>query len=171
MKPVMMRESGREWDGVTGSDCLRASLASVLELPIDEVPHFLGNPDTARNWPDALQDWLAGRGLTLYSVAPSSDLATTLAYMGQHWGGEFYLLCGRSGEDYGHVVVGCGDAIVHDPDPAVPRGSHGLTGPVPTCGRYVAVIIRKETDYASVLARIPKTVGSLANVARFGQSM
>ena len=142
MKPVMMRESDREWDGVTGSDCLRASLASVLELPLDEVPHFLGNPDTARNWPGELEYWLFGRGLTVYPVAPSSDLAATLAYMGQRWAGDFYLLCGRSGEDYGHVVVGCGDAIVHDPDPGVPRGSHCLTGPVPTCGKYVALAIQ-----------------------------
>ncbi len=142
MKPAMMRESGRGWNGETGSDCLRASLASVLELPIDEVPHFLGNPDTARNWPEELHWWLQRRGLTAYPLAPSSDLAATLAYMGQHWAGEFYLLCGRAGEDYGHVVVGCGNAIVHDPDPAVPRGSHGLMGPVPTCGKYVALIFK-----------------------------
>ena len=50
MKPVMMQESGRECDGATGSDCLRASLASVLEAPIDAVPHFIEN--SAKDWND-----------------------------------------------------------------------------------------------------------------------
>lgn len=139
----MMRESGRGWNGETGSDCLRASLASVLELPIDEVPHLLGSAETVRIWPLMLQGWLAGRGLVLHCIPLSADLPASLAIMAQLCEGEFYLLLGKSGPDYGHVIVGCGDAIVHDPDPEVPRGSHGLSGPLPTCGKYVALVIQR----------------------------
>lgn len=38
--------------------------------------------------------------------------------------------------------MGRGAAVVRDPDPVVPRGAHGLEGPVPTCGRYVALFVR-----------------------------
>lgn len=143
MIPVMMQESDRQHDGATGSDCLRASLASVLEMPIEAVPHFMDKPDTARVWPDLLHLWLVERGLIGYVAAPSHDLDATLAYMAEHHGDEFYLLCGRSGEDYGHVVVGHGGRIAHDPCPSVPPGSHCLEGPIPTYGKYVAVIIRR----------------------------
>ncbi len=43
--------------------------------------------------------------------------------------------------DYRHVVIGCGDGVVHDPAPTS-RAAHGLTGPVPPCGKFVALMIR-----------------------------
>lgn len=156
MIPVYMSEEGEgpAYDGATGtgSDCLRASLASVLELGAEECPHFMSSPDTARVWPLALRDWLRERGLELHIKSPSCDLDETLAYMAEHHSDEFYLLAGRSGKDYGHVVVGRGGRVVHDPAPSVPRGSHGLAGPVPTCGRYVVMLTRPVASlYAALM--------------------
>jgi hypothetical protein len=121
----------------------------------------MGDPDTAVVWPLVLRDWLAERGLELHAEAPSPDLDATLAYMAKHYGDEFYLLCGRSGEDYGHVVVGQAAAVVHDPDPVVPRGAHGLEGPVPTCGRYVAPIVRPAPSLTMRLGLYSAEAGKL----------
>jgi hypothetical protein len=43
-----------------GGDCFPACLASLLDLPLAEVPNHQGT-----DWWDAYQGWLAERGLTL----------------------------------------------------------------------------------------------------------
>jgi hypothetical protein len=40
-------------------NCLQACVASVFELPMDEVPHFLG--EHGSEWFSALDRWLAQR--------------------------------------------------------------------------------------------------------------
>ena len=124
-------------DGV-GGNCLQAAVASVLELPLDDVPDFVNAPDGMRTWPLALEAWLTERGLLGMPVAPHGDLGTALAHMAEFYPDEPYVLAGREGVDGGHAVVGHGGAIVHDPSPCKP----GLSGPVPQCGRYIALIIR-----------------------------
>ena len=46
-------------DGQPGN-CYQAAIASVLELPLDEVPHFATFCD---DWVERSQDWFASRGL------------------------------------------------------------------------------------------------------------
>jgi hypothetical protein len=142
MIPVMQADD-TGWNGTAGvgGDCVRACVSSVLELPFAEVPHFMADPDTARVWPLALRDWLARRGLEIDTLAPAGDFDDVLRYMGRFHAGDHYILAGRSGDDFGHVVVGLGGSVVHDPSPRVPRGSHALTGPLPN-GRYLAMLIR-----------------------------
>lgn len=43
-----------------GGDCFRACLASILEVPLDEVPRPSGD-----DWVERYDDWLAPRGLAL----------------------------------------------------------------------------------------------------------
>ena len=45
-------------DSPTPGDCFRACVASILELPIDEVPHFCA----AEEWIPPLQAWFRERG-------------------------------------------------------------------------------------------------------------
>lgn len=40
-------------------DCFRACVASIMEMPIDQVPHFCEH----RNWEERLDDWLYKFGL------------------------------------------------------------------------------------------------------------
>jgi hypothetical protein len=51
--------AGRE-DGVPGN-CIQAAVASLLDLPIDAVPHFL----LWEQWNVALAEWLTERGYTI----------------------------------------------------------------------------------------------------------
>lgn len=51
----------------TPTNCFRACVATVLNIPIDEVPIACDGDGAHWNW-DAFQDWLAGRGLQAIEV-------------------------------------------------------------------------------------------------------
>src|SRR5690242_12746104 len=133
MRPVYQSRQGR------GGDCLPAAVATVLDLPLNAVPDFMSEPNAMHTWPVLLGTWLAGRGIEMVPVAPHGDLAAALAHMGEFYPNEFYLLGGRTGDiDHGHVVVGHGGRIVHDPSPEPAT----FSGPVPALGRYLALLLR-----------------------------
>ena len=97
-------------------DCQRAVIASLLELPISEVPHFLrdasGNPS---DYWDSLQGFLASRGLAYMHVPACSGAS----FFGD--GVDVYHeISGPSPRGGGvmHAVVGRNGVIVHDPHPS-----------------------------------------------------
>ena len=103
--------------GVYG-DCRRAALASILDLPAAEVPHFFDggpDPDDAQR---AERAWLASRGLALVTIPVAGDLGVILTNIGNVNDGAYYLLSGTSANGLGHTVVGCGSRIVHNPSAA-----------------------------------------------------
>lgn len=114
--------------GVYG-DCFRTCIACLLDLHPREVPHFFQADYTApqneidRCW-DMAQEWLSGRGLTMFSVAFAGNLEDLLNTMRVQNPGIYYLLGGSSGTA-NHQVVALDDKIVHDPNPKKP----GLVGP------------------------------------------
>jgi hypothetical protein len=57
----MQRVVGSGIDGEPMGDCLRACVASIFELPIDQVPHFA----EAESWFSAMCDWLRPMGLVV----------------------------------------------------------------------------------------------------------
>ena len=57
-------------DGVYGN-CLQAAVASLLDLPLDAVPHF----SQFVWWDKALELWARGRGLTPISVTVDDPVA------------------------------------------------------------------------------------------------
>ena len=57
----MQQVVGSGIDGEPMGDCLRACVASVFELPIEEVPHFAEAP----SWIAALRGWLKPMGLVV----------------------------------------------------------------------------------------------------------
>lgn len=59
MKPVFQTDL----TAATGN-CLQAALASLLELPLEQVPHLGALPDGA-DWGKALTDWLYPLGISL----------------------------------------------------------------------------------------------------------
>lgn len=66
MRPVVQTETA-----LGRGNCLAACVASVLELPIEDVPNFR----LAVNQWVALQEWLAGRGLFAirFRLGPDDD--------------------------------------------------------------------------------------------------
>jgi len=90
--------------GINGN-CLAASLASILELPLLEVPEFedmMGEHD----WFEALKEWLEKLGFTL------------LAWQDETWLPGYYLATGISERGINHTVVYKGGKLVHDPHPS-----------------------------------------------------
>ncbi len=92
--------------GVPGGNCFSACVASLLELPIEEVPHF-GSDDT---WWATFQAWLKTRDLyaVLFKVDSDEQRPPGL-----------HIVSGRSPRHSAlHAVVGEGAKIVHDPHPS-----------------------------------------------------
>lgn len=99
MKPVDQSRISYE-DG----DCLRACIASVLELPLEDVPAYVKEDMGAR-----YIEWLKQFNLSLACIRLEPDSLLPTGY---------HLMEGlsRNGKNY-HVAVGLNCEIVHDPDP------------------------------------------------------
>ncbi len=91
--------------GAPQGNCLPACIASILEYPLEEVPHF---GDTT--WVATLAVWLAPRGLyPIIATLPNDDWRPA----------GFHILAGKSPRgDFLHAVVARGAEIVHDPHPS-----------------------------------------------------
>ena len=90
-------------------NCLQAALASILDLPLVEVPHFVqddhDHPDDPDwHWYSRMLAWLTARGLHLRDGdgAPPGSLVLAL---------------GKSPRGLGHVVIQRDGETVHDPHP------------------------------------------------------
>lgn len=104
-------------------DCLRAAIASVLDLPVDAVPNFIEDKER-HPIHEGARAWLAERGKKIVCVRFRDAAAMVGAY---GYGVETVVLIGEShslsanGDRKRHAVVGVVDAhgfrVVHDPDP------------------------------------------------------
>ena len=102
--------------GVFG-DCMRACIASVLELPREDVPHFLATNPGENECERAINTWLAQHGLYLFTVSYDSFLSYLECNPGLNI---YHLIYGpspRSGVGL-HAVVGRNGEIAHDPHPS-----------------------------------------------------
>lgn len=100
-------------NGIEG-DCFRAVLASILERPIAEVPHFAAMTKVAADFWEHVYAWLEVQGF-------------------QYWPGrnppvgalEYHALSGPSPRSKGfHATVGHAGQMIHDPHPS----RDGITG-------------------------------------------
>lgn len=97
-------------------DCQRAVIASLLNLPISAVPHFLqeANGDAVIYW-ETLQAFVRSYGF-VYLTMPAR---AGQAFFGDE-GEVFHEIAGPSprGNGVSHAVVGCNGQIVFDPHPS-----------------------------------------------------
>jgi hypothetical protein len=95
-------------------ECFRSALASLTDIPIAQVPHFLRD-----HWPDgdtalrAMNAFLAQRGLALIHL-PGLNFE---AMRREGVGDIYHLIMGIDPEGDGHACVGLNGRIVHDPHP------------------------------------------------------
>lgn len=99
--------------GSTGN-CFEASIASLLNLSIDQVPDF-GAYEEDGTWMDKLNEWLAPKGLAYFEARIARNEIDDFF---RHK--DFYhVICGptvRSTRIH-HAVVGRKGKMVHDPHP------------------------------------------------------
>jgi len=106
--------------GFPGGNCFSACVASLLELPIDEVPYFMHTDDdpNGEKWFDRFEAWLRPYGfwaIFLRLAGPNDDWAPA------GWcilGGQSpRARAGREDDDL-HTVVAFGREVRHDPHPS-----------------------------------------------------
>lgn len=112
------REDGHSAAGLPGN-CLQAAVASLLDLELDQVPHFAVYVD----WWGAMRRWARERGgdFTYFALPPdkyADAWAQTVAWGREH--NAYVILGGGSPRGpFMHVVVGTVDLeVVHDPHPS-----------------------------------------------------
>ena len=112
MKPVFQEYSGYSNDGKTKPDCLRACIASLFELHISQVPHFIMYPGE-KTW-DMFGGFIWSQGYywkgTGYKDQHSFRDAPAID--------GYYLACVRTGEkprDTHSVIIDSKGLVVHDP--------------------------------------------------------
>ena len=92
-------------------NCFSAALASILELPIEEVPFFMHEPTD--EWFARLLAWLKPRGL--WALGMNVQEGEQFRWIDKAAG--YHILSGQS--PFGlHSVVAYGEEIVWDPAPA-----------------------------------------------------
>lgn len=122
MTPVKQEFIHDPSNGVYG-DCQRAVIASLLDLPLKDVPHFMEitNDDPVGYW-ELLQSFLRERGYAYLAIPAKSGAA----FYGASDEAIFHEISGPSPRGNGvfHAVVGCDGRIVFDPHPS----NDGLAG-------------------------------------------
>lgn len=83
-------------------NCLAASVASLFDLPLADVPEFEEMADDA--WKPALDAWVRVQGKRLVKKRP-----------GEHSPNEHYIALGLSERGCKHATIGLDGQIVHDP--------------------------------------------------------
>jgi len=113
MKKVDQKKLHNPKKGING-DCVRASVASVLELPIDKVPSWedLSNREF---WHEYIK-FLGRNGYGLYRINVGAKEPHPKILKGEY---EYYFMIGPSPRfpDESHQCVGHKGKLVHDPHP------------------------------------------------------
>jgi hypothetical protein len=118
MKPVfqdkfVIPKDRLDVDPQRTGNCFQAALASLFELELGDVPHFMALPPSV-DWFEELQKWLLPRGLcALYVQAKNPDGVDLMA---QYAG--YYLSDGKSPRGSMHTVVSYRGELAHDPHPS-----------------------------------------------------
>ncbi len=115
MTPIQQTILHDPENGKTG-DCFRACIASLLSLPIENVPHFCdGKPEGDTTYYGELNTWLAERGLIYLEFGTGSGWSESFAAAG---GDCFHIISGRSPRGYLHAIVGRNGEPIYDPHPS-----------------------------------------------------
>lgn len=86
-------------------NCLQTCIASILELPLEKVPHFVSFGD---EWFTKLWEWFQEYGMMPIFVTPKD----------QHKAVGFTVGTGPGPRGFRHAVVCYDREIVHDPHPS-----------------------------------------------------
>lgn len=95
-------------------NCMQACLASLFEVPLEDVPNFMDGPHDS--WWERYCDWMVSNYL-LQPLRLNVEGKQGEDEEGTYWMPRgYHMIQGKSPRgDYDHVVVGYKGEIVHDP--------------------------------------------------------
>lgn len=102
MKPV---DQSKTLDAGQRGNCLAASLASIFEIELTQVPEFEELPPG--QWKTHLADWVASKGQMIVKRPP-----------GDYNPDQYYIAVGLSKRGVRHATVALDGAVVHCPHPS-----------------------------------------------------
>lgn len=94
--------------GAPNGNCFAACVASILELPLEDVPNFCARD----GWFLALRDWLKPHGLFPMAFDDVND--ETFEYIGD----ALSIVSGPAARGHLHACVYRGAELLHDPHPS-----------------------------------------------------
>ncbi len=118
-------------------DCYRACVATVLGLPLAEVPHFYreaaalpgAKPPKMPGIYDLIRDWARTRGFAALFLPAQQSLPYVLHQTYLINPEAPFILGGTSVHGTGHAVVVCGGRIIHEPTPGYGPADGGVVAP------------------------------------------
>ena len=116
MTPVVCRVKHEPEAGKYG-DCVRACIASIMDLHGEQVPHFYHDKPDGLTGSTRIREWLAPLGYQPFVTHYPPDLTRDdiLNVQGEVNPDAYYILFGAHEHGGDHVVVCKGGKIVHDP--------------------------------------------------------
>lgn len=123
MTPLIQTIFGNGEAGAVPGNCMQTAVASLLDLPLDEVPHFVAEAD----WWGSYLNFVRARGLQLTIYSDLYDAQTeyangiTTAPIGYAPNDQLLIACGNSPRGFYHDVIWIGGRdghMVHDPHPS-----------------------------------------------------
>jgi hypothetical protein len=120
VKPVFQTIQG------DNGNCLQACVASIFELPLEEVPHFL---EADEGWFERFAAWLRERDLVYINYKLTPEGMETNANAMKELGADHYHIIGGKSGTSNHVCVAQFGRIVHDPHPKLDSPWWGYLAP------------------------------------------
>ena len=109
MKPVSQTVFGND-----KGNCLAACFASVLEIPIEKVPNYIGY----ENWFEKFDNFVAEHGYRIfwYKMKKENEYEDILGFTAKNC---YLIACGKSPRgDFDHCVIYKNGEMAHDPHPS-----------------------------------------------------
>lgn len=128
--------------GIHG-DCYRTVISCLLDLPRDDVPHFLhDNPDWME-FKNRVEAFLQTYGLCLFSISiKSEDFDDFLINQSKVINDKtVFVVFGLSPRHINHAVIYKGGEMIHDPHP----DGGGLIGPCNDGFYWIQVLTKIQT--------------------------
>jgi hypothetical protein len=112
---------------VVRGNCYAAAIASILELPIDEVPNVevLFHIESEPLWATTMHAFLESKGYELFTnsdykcfhTAFTNENYSHLARLQEELKDKYYLVSGDSPRGVKHICIYRNGKMVHDPHP------------------------------------------------------
>lgn len=103
--------------GYPSGECVQASYAALLDLPLSSVPRFDPEALNGDDRREREQEWLASIGFYLIEISTSPNEELPKAVLDCVPPME-HLISGLSPRGYGHRCVGFGGKVLWDPHPS-----------------------------------------------------